>query len=90
METRILDDGATRRHRQDTTCATARTAILSSVQCLIPMGGLLGRRGRDRNDGNYWGEHLSAAENVHGQTYVHREGIPLALKEHLEKQKYSF
>lgn len=27
-----------------------------------------------------------AAENVHGQTYVHREGIPLALlKEHLEK-----
>ena len=31
-----------------------------------------------------------AAENAHGQTYVHREGIPLALlKEHLEKLDFS-
>jgi hypothetical protein len=31
-----------------------------------------------------------AAENVHGQTYVHREAIPLGLmKEHLEKLEFS-
>ena len=40
--------------RQDTTCATAHTAMLSSVQRFIPMGGLIvvqeGTRSRRKSE----------------------------------------